>query len=145
MITIDVERFKALLFDLDGVVTQTASIHARAWKRTFDEYFAQRAARSSVPFVPFDLETGYRRYVDGKPRLAGALSFLASRGINVPMGKPGDQATLETVHGLAACKDHYFAELLAHEGVQVYANALALLQEARWCGLRLSIASSSRH
>ena len=145
MITIDVERFEALLFDLDGVITQTASIHARAWKQTFDEYFAQRAARSSTPFVPFDLETDYRRYVDGKPRLAGALSFLASRGIDMPMGKPGDQTKQGTVHGLAAGKDHYFAELLAREGVQVSASAVALLQEARRCGLRLTVASSSRH
>ena len=117
MITIDVEQFKALLFDLDGVVTQTASAHARAWKRTFDEYLAQRAARSSASFVPFDLETDYRRYVDGKPRLAGALSFLASRGIKAPLGSPGDQAEQRTAHALAAGKDHYFAELLAREGV----------------------------
>jgi beta-phosphoglucomutase family hydrolase len=145
MITIDVERFEALLFDLDGVVTQTASIHARAWKRTFDEYLAQRAAQSSAPFVPFDLETDYRRYVDGKPRLTGALSFLASRGIDMPTGKPGDQAEQGTVHGLAAGKDHYFAKLLAREGVHVSASAVALLQEARRCGLRLAVASSSRH
>jgi beta-phosphoglucomutase-like phosphatase (HAD superfamily) len=72
------------------VITQTALIHARAWKQTFDEYLAQRAARSSAPFVPFDLETDYRRYFDGKPRLTGALSFLASRGIDVPMGTPGN-------------------------------------------------------
>jgi len=144
MITIDAERFKALLFDLDGVVTQTASIHARAWKRTFDEYLAQRAARRSAPFAPFDLETDYRRYVDGKPRLAGALSFLTSRGIDMPTGKPGDQAEEATVHGLAACKDHYFVGLLAREGVQVCANSLALLREARRCGLRLAVASSSR-
>ena len=104
MITIDVERFEALLFDLDGVITQTASIHARAWKQTFDEYFAQRAARSSIPFVPFDLETDYRRYVDGKPRLAGALSFLASRGIDMPMGKPGDQTKQGTFTGLPPAK-----------------------------------------
>ncbi len=145
MITIDVERFEALLFDLDGVVTQTASIHARAWKRTFDEYLAQRTAQSSAPFVPFDLETDYRRYVDGKPRVAGALSFLASRGIDMPMGKPGDRAEQETAHALAAGKDHYFAELLAREGVQVCASAVAFLQQARRRGLRLAVASSSRH
>ena len=127
------------------MITQTALIHARAWKQTFDEYLAQRAARSSAPFVPFDLETDYRRYFDGKPRLTGALSFLASRGIDVPMGTPGNQAERGTVHGLAARKDHYFAEHLAREGVQVCASAVALLQEARRCGLRLAVASSSRH
>ena len=102
MITIDVERFEALLFDLDGVITQTASIHARAWKQTFDEYFDQRAARSSTPFVPFDLETDYRSYVDGKPRLAGALSLLASRGIDMPRGET--RGSNETRNGSRACR-----------------------------------------
>ena len=103
MITIDVERFEALLFDLDGVITQTALIHARAWKQTFDEYFAQRAVRSGAPFVAFDLETDYRRYVDGKPRLAGALSFLASRGIDMPI-HPWIKRNKEPFTGLPPAK-----------------------------------------
>jgi trehalose 6-phosphate phosphatase len=103
------------------------------------------AKTTALTVLPFDLETDYRRYVDGKPRLAGALSFRASRGIDMPMGKPGDQTKQGTVHGLAAGKDHYFAKHLAREGVQVRASAVALLQEARRCGLRLAVASSSRH
>ena len=72
------------------MITRTASVHARAWKQLFDEFLARRAAQTGTPFVPFDLETDYRRYVDGKPRVAGVLSFLAARGINVPMGEPAD-------------------------------------------------------
>src|SRR5664279_3996133 len=81
MVIIDVRRFDALIFDLDGVITQTASMHARAWKQLFDEFLARRATETDGAFVPFDLENDYRRYVDGKPRIAGVESFLAARGI----------------------------------------------------------------
>jgi beta-phosphoglucomutase family hydrolase len=145
MVTIDLKIFGAFIFDLDGVITETASIHARAWKRLFDEYLARRAAQTGTAFVPFDLETDYRRYVDGKPRLAGVLSFLASRDITIPVGSPGDQVKQETAHGLASEKDHYFAELLAREGVQVSASAVPFLHEARRRGVRVAVASSSRH
>jgi beta-phosphoglucomutase family hydrolase len=145
MVIIDVERFDALIFDLDGVITQTASIHARAWKRVFDEFLARQMAHENIAFVPFDLETDYRRYVDGKPRIAGVLSFLAARGIDVPFGAPGDQGEHRTAHGLASRKDHYFAELLAHEGVQVFAPAVTLLRDAHRRGERLAVASSSHH
>ncbi len=145
MLVIDVERFQALLFDLDGVVTQTASIHARAWKQLFDEFLAQQVAHTGAAFAPFDLERDYRRYVDGKPRIAGLLNFLAARGINVPMGTQGDEADQRTAHGLASRKDHYFVELLAREGVQVFASAVNLLREARRRGVLLAVVSSSRH
>jgi beta-phosphoglucomutase family hydrolase len=145
MVAIDVERFDAFIFDLDGVITDTASVHARAWKRLFDEFLARRAAQSGAQFVPFDPETDYRRWVDGKPRIAGVLSFLAARGIEVPLGKPGDQMEQGTAHGLASRKDQYFAELLEREGVKVFAAAKALLLKARECGLRLAVASSSHH
>ncbi len=145
MVTIDVERFEAFIFDLDGVITHTASIHARAWKRLFDEFLTRQMAETGVAFVPFDAETDYRRYVDGKARIAGVLSFLAARGITLPMGAPGDEAEEETAHGLASRKDHYFAELLAGEGVRVFDSAPHLLQEARRHGVRTAIASSSHH
>ena len=92
MITIDVKRFEAFIFDLDGVITQTDSVHARAWKQLFDEFLGKRTTQAGAPFVAFDLETDYRRYVDGKPRIAGVLDFLAARGIDVPMGEPGTDA-----------------------------------------------------
>lgn len=145
MVIIDVGRFKAFIFDLDGVITRTASVHARAWKQLFDEFLARRAAQTASPFVPFDLETDYRRYVDGKPRIAGVLSFLAARGITVPMGDQGDQAGKDTAHELARRKDRYFLELLAHEGVQVFDSAVALLRDARGRGVRTAVASSSHH
>jgi beta-phosphoglucomutase family hydrolase len=145
MVTIDVKIFGAFIFDLDGVITRTASIHAHAWKRLFDEYLTRRAAQTGTAFVPFELETDYRRYVDGKPRLAGVLSFLASRDIIIPVGSPGDQVKQGTAHGLASEKDHYFAELLVREGVEVSASVVPFLQEARRRGVRLAVASSSRH
>jgi hypothetical protein len=114
MVIIDVRRFEALIFDLDGVITQTASIHARAWKQLFDEFLSRRAAQTGAPPVPFDLANDYRRYVDGKPRIAGVVSFLAARSITVPMGAAEDQARQETAHGLASRKDQYFTELLRH-------------------------------
>jgi trehalose 6-phosphate phosphatase len=145
MVIIDVRRFDALIFDLDGVITQTASMHARAWKQLFDEFLARRATKTVGAFVPFDLENDYRRYVDGKPRIAGVESFLAARGITVTAGAPGDQADRETAHGLAGRKDRYFAELLRHEGVHVSASVEPLLREARRRGMRIGIASSSHH
>ncbi|MGZ5739220.1 MAG: beta-phosphoglucomutase family hydrolase [Burkholderiales bacterium] len=145
MVMIDVRRFDAFIFDLDGVITQTASIHARAWKRLFDEFLSRRAAQTGAAFVPFDLENDYRRYVDGKPRIAGVASFLAARGITVSTGAPGDQAEQETAHELASRKDHYFAELLTREGVDVSASAESLLHEARRREMRTAVASSSHH
>ncbi len=145
MVTIDVDRFEAFIFDLDGVITHTASIHARAWKQLFDEFLAQRAVESGIAFVPFDAEADYRRYVDGKARTGGVLGFLAARGIAIPMGTPGDQAEQGTVHGLANRKDRYFAELLARDGVQVFDAAPPLLRDARGRGVRIAVASSSHH
>jgi beta-phosphoglucomutase family hydrolase len=145
MVTIDIERFDALIFDLDGVITETASVHARAWKRLFDEFLTRRAAQTGALFVPFDPETDYRRWVDGKPRIAGVQSFLAARGVELPLGKPGDGMEQGTAHGLASRKDQYFEELLALEGVKVFPAAVTLLLKARERGVRLAVASSSHH
>jgi alpha,alpha-trehalase len=145
MLVIELATFEAFVFDLDGVITRTASVHARAWKKLFDEYLASRAARTGEPFVPFDLDADYRQYVDGKPRRAGAQSFLAARGLEVPRGTPGDDAGQETVHGLAKRKDRYFLELVAREGVEVFDSAVALIRQARARGVRTAVASSSRN
>jgi beta-phosphoglucomutase family hydrolase len=145
MFVIDVGRFEAFIFDLDGVITRTASVHARAWKKLFDELLARQAAQTGTPFVPFNLETDYHRYVDGKPRMAGVLSFLAARDINLPKGESRDPAEQETVHGLACRKDHYFLEVLAREGVQVFDSAIALVRDALVRGVRTAVASSSRN
>src|SRR5512135_600348 len=95
----------ALLFDLDGVLTRTATLHAASWKKLFDEYLAARAARTGEPFVPFALADDYRTYVDGRPRYDGVQTFLASRGIVLPWGSASDPPTRETVCGLGNRKD----------------------------------------
>lgn len=145
MVVIDLASFDALVFDLDGVITRTASAHARAWKQLFDSYLAGRAARTGTSFVPFDLDDDYRRYVDGKPRQAGVRSFLAARGIDLPRGRPTDGPGQETIHGLARQKDRYFLEHVAREGVEVFQSAVALLRRARATGTKTAVASSSRN
>src|SRR5918993_3625931 len=99
-VVIDLSAFDAFLFDLDGVITRTARLHASAWKTLFDEYLAARASSTGTPFLPFDIVSEYRAYVDGKPRHAGIRDFLASRGIDLPDGTPQDDASRDTVHGL---------------------------------------------
>ena len=90
---------RACLFDLDGVLTDTAKIHAAAWKQMFDEYLRERAQRLGEPFVPFDAESDYDEYVDGKPRADGTRAFLRSRNIELPEGSPDDPPAAETVQG----------------------------------------------
>jgi beta-phosphoglucomutase family hydrolase len=136
MVVIDLASFDAFVFDLDGVITRTAAVHARAWKQLFDEYLAARAARTGEPFVPFDLDGDYRRYVDGKPRRAGVRSFLVGRGIEEPR---------ETVVGLGKRKDGYFLGIVAREGVEVFDSAVSLVRQARARGVRTAVASSSRN
>src|SRR4026207_1474748 len=92
VVTLSPRDYDAFLFDLDGVLTKTASVHAAAWKKLFDEFLRQHAAETRTAFAPFDIDTDYRRYVDGKPRYDGGASFLQSRGIELASGLPGDQA-----------------------------------------------------
>lgn len=139
---VDLARFHAFLFDLDGVITRTAAVHAAAWKRLFDEYLE---AHEGAAFVPFDVEMDYHRYVDGKPRIAGVRSFLAARGIDLPAGSPSDDADRDTMHGLGKRKTGYFLALLDRQGVRVYESAVALLSEARSRGVRTAVVSSSRN
>ena len=108
---------QAVIFDLDGVVTRTAEVHAQAWKQLFDEYLAARARRLGEPFRPFDRSSDYRRFVDGKPRYEGVASFLASRGIELPFGSPEDPEERETVCGLGNRKNRYFRDALARRRV----------------------------
>ncbi len=142
---IDVIGFKAFLFDMDGVVTRTARVHAAAWKRMFDDYLSRRAKKTGKPFVPFDSTTDYQRYVDGKPRQEGAESFLRSRGISLPMGSIADGPDVETVNGLANRKDGYFMDTLEHHGVKVLDGTVRFIKEARSRGIHTAIVSSSRN
>lgn len=144
-VVIELTSFDAFLFDLDGVITRTARLHASAWKQLFDEYLAAHAARTGTPFVPFDIAHDYRAHVDGKPRYAGVRDFLASRGIRLPAGTREDVADRDTVYGLGKRKNRYFLAALEQEGVRVYQSAVALLRQARSLGVRTAVVSSSRN
>jgi beta-phosphoglucomutase family hydrolase len=144
-VTISKRRFDAVIFDLDGVVTRTATVHAAAWKRLFDEYLEERTAREGKPFRPFDADSDYRRYVDGKPRYDGVVSFLESRGISLPYGQPGDPPDEETVCGLGNRKNRYFTQQLAEHGVDVYESTVELIRGLRARGMKTAIFSASRN
>jgi beta-phosphoglucomutase family hydrolase len=131
------------LFDLDGVLTQTAKVHAKAWKDMFDDFLRERAERAGEPFEPFDRPTDYDEYVDGKPRLDGVRSFLESRGIDLPMGSPADPPEAETVHALGTRKNGLVLELIRQQGVEPYEGSVRFVQAARDQGLRGAVVSSS--
>lgn len=135
----------ACLFDLDGVLTQTAKVHAAAWKQMFDAFLKERAERDGTPFVPFDAHDEYGDYVDGKPRDAGVRDFLAARGIEIPEGAPDDPPSAETVHGLGTRKNDIVLDLIARDGVEAYEGSIAYLKAARDAGLRRAVVSSSRN
>jgi len=131
------------LFDLDGVLTDTARLHATAWTRTFDEYLAARAERTGTPFLPFDPAADYGAHVDGKRRADGVRDFLASRGIHLPEGEPGDAPDAETVNGLGNRKNELVQRLMRMDGVEVYPASRRYVDQARAAGLALAVVSSS--
>jgi beta-phosphoglucomutase family hydrolase len=135
---------RACLFDLDGVLTPTALVHAKAWKRTFDAYLRKRAGRTGEPFEPFDSAADYERYVDGKPRYDGVRSFLASRGIELPEGTPADPPGAETVCGLGNRKDELVVDLL-RQGVEPYPGSVRYVRAVRDAGLHRAVVSASVH
>jgi beta-phosphoglucomutase family hydrolase len=137
--------YDAFLFDLDGVLTKTASVHAAAWKKLFDEFLRDRAVRTGEAFVPFDSDADYRRYVDGKPRYDGVASFLDARGIELPVGSAADGPDLQTVHGLGNRKDRYFSEQIEQHGVEVYAPAIELVRALRELEVKTAVVSSSKN
>jgi beta-phosphoglucomutase family hydrolase len=133
----------ACLFDLDGVLTPTAKVHAAAWKQTFDDYLRQRAQATGDKFVAFDIESDYDEYVDGKPRYEGVSSFLASRGIELPAGKPSDPPDAETIDGLGNRNNDLFLRKIREHGVTAYEGSVRYLHAARDAGLRRAVVSSS--
>jgi beta-phosphoglucomutase family hydrolase len=136
------DHVTACLFDLDGVLTPTATLHAAAWKSMFDEYLRQRAGRESTPFVPFS-DHDYNDYVDGKPRENGVRDFLAARGITLPDGTPDDPPAAETVYGLGNRKNALLLDLLHEGGLKPYPGSVRYLEAARDAGLRRAVVSSS--
>jgi beta-phosphoglucomutase family hydrolase len=137
------DGIRACLFDLDGVLTQTAKIHAHAWKQMFDDFLREWAERTGEPLQEFDRPTDYDEYVDGKPRLDGVRSFLESRGIEMPMGSPADPPEAETIHALGTRKNDLVLELISEQGVQPYEGSAAFAEKARDQGLRRAVVSSS--
>ena len=141
----DKSALNAVIFDLDGVVTRTAGLHAAAWKQLFDDYLGRRAAQQGEPFRPFDAEGDYQRFVDGKPRYEGVRSFLESRGIALPYGDPADPSEAETVCGLGNRKNAIFQELLAQGGVEVFKSSVAFIRHLQARGVRVALVSSSKN
>jgi beta-phosphoglucomutase family hydrolase len=137
------EAVTAGLFDLDGVLTNTAALHNQAWTEMFDAFLRERAERTGEPFVAFDPEADYATYVDGKPRPDGVRDFLASRGITLPEGRPDDGPGSETVHGLGNRKNQALLRRIHQEGVEVFAGSRRYLEAARDAGLRRVVVSSS--
>src|SRR5919202_5018933 len=131
------------LFDIDGVLTQTAKIHARAWKEMFDDFLRDWAERNGEPFEEFDRPTDYDEYVDGKPRLEGVRSFLESRGIQLPMGSPADPPDAETIHALGTRKNDLVLRLIREQGVEPYEGSVRFAEAAREQGMRRAVVSSS--
>jgi beta-phosphoglucomutase family hydrolase len=137
------DAVRACLFDLDGVLTQTAKVHAAAWKEMFDAYLRERSRITGEKFVPFDAVDDYDRYVDGKPRVDGVLSFLASRAIRIPDGVPGDPPGAETVRGLGERKNEIVLRLIRERGVEPYAGSVQYVRAAIEAGLHRAVVSSS--
>ena len=135
----------AVLFDLDGVLTRTAGVHAAAWKRLFDGFLERRSVDIGDPFVPFDIDADYRRYVDGKPRYEGVAAFLASRGVELPLGGLEDGPDAQSVHALGNLKDDYFLEHLRRNGVKVFEESIALVRKFRAQEIKTAVVSSSNN
>lgn len=137
------DQITTCLFDLDGVLTQTAKVHAKAWKQMFDEYLRERAQRTGEPFREFALPEDYEQYVDGKPRRDGVRSFLESRGIELPLGTPDDAPDAETIYGLGLRKNDIVLKLIHDDGVEPYEGSVRFVKAAREHGLRRAVVSSS--
>lgn len=139
------EKFDAVLFDLDGVLTMTMKIHAACWKQMFDAYLQERAARLGEGFRPFEIAEDYKPYVDGRLRSDGVRAFLASRDIALPEGTPGDGPSLETVCGLGNRKDLLVHREIAAHGVEVLEGSLAVVHQVRAAGLKTAVVSASKN
>ena len=134
----------ACLFDLDGVLTQTASVHRAAWQETFDECL-KRWETQAGPLTPFDPAADYNDYVDGRPRADGVRAFFASRGITLPEGEPDDPPERDTVYGVGTRKNEILLRRIREEGVQVFDGAITYLRATERAGLRRAVVSASEN
>ncbi|MFA6637058.1 MAG: trehalose-phosphatase [Candidatus Omnitrophota bacterium] len=137
--------FDAIIFDMDGVITKTALVHAHAWKKTFDEFLKKRADNTGEPFKEFTHDDDYLPYVDGKPRYEGVKSFLESRGISLSYGEMSDKGNVETVCGLGNRKNDLFREVLEEDGVEQYKPMVKFIKEVSSHGVKVGVASSSKN
>lgn len=141
----DLSQYDALLFDLDGVITQTATVHAAAWKDLFDDFLDRWGREHGRRLEPFDIATDYVRYVDGRRRYDGVAEFLRSRGIELPYGDPDDPPDAQTVCGLGNRKNTYFVEHLAEQGAEVFDDTVELLCEMHRRGSKIAVVSASEN
>jgi beta-phosphoglucomutase family hydrolase len=137
------DSIRGCLFDLDGVLTETAKVHDAAWKEMFDDYLRERARQSGEPFVPFDPVADYDEYVDGKPRADGTRSFLASRGIELPEGHENDPPDAETVYGLGNRKNEIVLRRIHEDGVEAYPGSVRYVRAVKDAGVPRAVVSSS--
>ncbi|MDJ0311636.1 beta-phosphoglucomutase family hydrolase [Arthrobacter sp. H35-D1] len=142
---VDIGAYDAWLFDLDGVLTKTASVHTAAWKQAFDRFLDEEGARIGKDFDPFDPVADYQRYVDGEPRADGVRNFLASRGITLPEGSDGDDADARTVVGLGNRKNELLLDALKSDGIDTYSGAVALVKALRAQGTPTAVVSASEN
>lgn len=142
---IKLDQFEAFIFDTDGVVTDTASVHACAWKQMFDEFLRGLEHKEGGTIQLFSIDEDYIRYVDGRPRYDGALGFLDSRKISLPYGTPEDSPDQETVCGLANLKTEYFLELLKQQGSSAYEGSVEFVQSLKDNGIQTAVISASRN
>jgi beta-phosphoglucomutase family hydrolase len=139
------DDYDAVLLDLDGVITDTANLHAACWKQMFDEYLQKRALETGEPFRPFELATDYRLYVDGKPRFDGVRDFLTSRGIQLPEGSQNDPPQAETVGGLGNRKNELVNNVIEEVGVEPYEGTVKLIHQLRHQGFKIAVVTSSQN
>jgi beta-phosphoglucomutase family hydrolase len=139
------DRYDAVLLDLDGVITDTASVHATCWEQMFDEYLQKRATQRGEAFCPFDPAADYRLYVDGKPRFDGVRDFLTSRGIQLPEGSPDDPPEAETVGGLGNRKNDLVNKIIEDMGVEPYAGSVQLIRQLHHHGFKIAVVTSSQN
>jgi beta-phosphoglucomutase family hydrolase len=137
--------YDAVLFDLDGVITDTANLHAASWKQMFDEYLKTRAAHSGEKFFPFDITADYLLYVDGKPRFDGVRDFLRSREIKLSEGGPDDPPQAETICGLGNRKNDLVNQVIEEQGVEPYEGSVKLIQQLRVRGFKIAVVTSSQN
>ncbi len=139
------DHFDAWLFDLDGIITDTASVHAAAWKRMFDDYLGTVAEREDMPFEPFEIDPDYYRYVDGMPRYNGVDSFLRSRGMDLERGDPTDPPERETVCGLGNRKNAMFNDVLKEQGCEVFQTSVDLVRRLKAMAKHVAVVTSSKN